>query len=308
VVAGVAAGALLAVLFYFYDLGQASPLGTPAFLYGALTGQENTAPTLAVVATFTVLHFLAWAALGVLAAALIEYLGLARSLLVGAAYGLFACSLVFYAGLIISGSELLSAPGWPAVFFGNTLSGIAMFAVLHWLSTDAEAPDFIGFLRPHRALRHGITAGLLGAVTVAVWFLILDTLLREPLYTPAALATVVLEGGGGPADVTITAGRVVGYTILHFAFFMLAGLLLDGMTEQVQRFPPLIFGLLILFVVYETLFVALVAILGAWVLSAIAWWSVLVGNLLAAVAMGLYMWRAHPGLAEKLTSEALWSG
>ena len=44
-------------------------------------------------------------------------------MLIGAAYGLFACSFVFYLGLIRAPDELvLSAPGWPAVFFGNALA------------------------------------------------------------------------------------------------------------------------------------------------------------------------------------------
>ena len=53
----------------------------------------------------------------------------------------------------------------------------------------------------------------------------------------------------------------------------------------------------------------MVAMLGAWVLEQIAWWSVLLGNLLAAVAMSAYLWRVHPKLREELASgSALWTG
>ncbi len=308
IIAGLLAGFVLAVLFYFYDLGQGSPLRTPAFLWGAMWRQGEVEATTAIVLAYTVVHFVVWAGLGALAAALIEWAGLPRNILIGAAYGLFACSLVFYLGLIRAPDDLvLSAPGWPAVFFGNALAGVVMFTHLHWVSTEPGLTGVLSFLQAHRTTRQGLIAGLIGAVVVAVWFLIIDTILREPLFTPAALATVLFRGGGGPADVVIAAGPVLGYTLVHFTFFILFGVILSGLTDQVEKFPPLIFGLLILFVVFEVFFVALVAILGRWILSELAWWSILVGNLLAAVSMAFYMWRVHPTLAGQLKSEVLWA-
>lgn len=308
IIAGLLAGFVLAVLFYFYDLGQGEPLRTPAFLWGSLIVQAEVEPSVGVIAAFTVVHFVVWGLLGLLAAALIEWAGLPRNLLIGAAYGLFACSLVFYLGLIRAPDDLvLSAPGWPAVFFGNALAGVVMFTHLHWCSTEPGVTGMLSFLRAHPTMRQGIVAGLIGAVTVALWFLVIDTLLREPLYTPAALGTVLFQGGGGPEDVTISAGPVIGYTLVHFAFFLLFGVIVSGLTEQVEKFPPLVFGLLLLFVVFEVFFVAGTAILGGWVLRELAWWSVLVGNFLAAAAMGFYLWKAHPKLASRLSNEVLWA-
>ncbi|MGH7540121.1 MAG: hypothetical protein ACRELC_03885 [Gemmatimonadota bacterium] len=308
IVAGLLAGVVLAVLFYFYDLGQGAPLRTPAFLWGALTGQAEIEPTTGVIVAFTIVHFIVWAALGVLAALLIEWGGLPRNFLIGAAYGLFACSVVFYLGLIRAPDDIvLSAPGWPAVFFGNTLAGVVMFTHLHWSSTEPGVIGMLAFLQAHRTTRQGITAGLVGAITVALWFLLIDSMLREPLFTPAALGTILFRGGGGPQDVVIAAGPVVGYTLVHVAFFVLFGVILSGLTDQVERFPPLIFGLVILFVVFEVFFVAGVAILGRWVLEELAWWSVLIGNVLAAATMTFYMWKVHPALAGQLKSEVLWA-
>ncbi|MCG8468272.1 MAG: hypothetical protein MJB57_08690, partial [Gemmatimonadetes bacterium] len=220
----------------------------------------------------------------------------------------FACSLVFYLGLIRAPDEVvLSAPGWPAVFFGNALAGVVMFTHMHWVSTEPGVVGVMNFLKTHEITRHGIYAGLIGAVVVAIWFLLIDTVLREPLYTPAALASVLFQGGTGPADVEISTVPVLGYTLAHFAFFLLFGVALSGLTEQVAKFPPLVFGVLILFVVFEVFFIAMVAVLGRWVLESLAWWAILVGNILAALAMGGYMWKVHPELKERLTSEAVWA-
>ena len=307
-VAGLLAGFVLAVLFYFYDLGQGAPLRTPAFLWGAIVNRAEIQPTAGVVIGYTMIHFVAWAGLGILAAALIHWAGLPRNVLIGAAYGLFACSFVFYAGLIRAPAALvLSAPGWPAVFFGNALAGIVMFTHLHWVSTEPGVIGVTSFLKAHPVTRQGIVAGLIGAVVVALWFLLIDSLLREPLYTPAALASVLFQGGGAPEAVEITLVPVLGYTLVHFAFFILFGVLLSGMVMQVEKFPPLAFGLLILFVMFEVFFIAMVAMLGRWILQELAWWSILIGNILAAAAMSAYMWKVHPELAGRLTPEALWA-
>jgi len=307
-VAGLLAGFVLAVLFYFYDLGQGTPLRTPAFLWGAIVNRSAVEPTAGVIVGFTIIHFLAWAGLGMLAAALVRWVGLPRNVFIGAAYGLFTCSFVFYLGLIRAPDELiLSAPGWPAVFFGNVLAGVVMFTHLHWVSTEPGVVGMMNFLKTHETTRHGLYVGLIGAVIVALWFLLIDSVLRVPFYTPAALASVLFQGGTGPADVVVAAGPVLGYTLAHFAFFFLFGVAFSGLTEQVSKFPPLIFGVLILFVVFEVFFIAMVAILGRWVLDELAWWAILAGNILAAFAMSGYMWKTHPELKERLTSDAVWA-
>ncbi|WP_419948624.1 hypothetical protein [Candidatus Palauibacter sp.] len=307
-VGGLLGGFVLAVLFYFYDLGQGRPLQTPAFLWGAIVSRAEVEPTVGIIAGFTVIHFAAWGALGMLAAALVRWAGLPRNVLIGALYGLFVCSLAFYAGLIRAPADLvLSAPDWPAVFFGNALAGVVMFTHMHWVSSEPGVIGVMNFLRTHEVTRHGIYAGLLGALVVAAWFLIIDSILREPFYTPAALATVLFRGAPTTASVEIAVAPILGYTLAHFAFFVLFGVAVSGLAKQAIRFPPLALGILILFVVFEVFFIAMVAMLGGWILEELAWWSILVGNVFAALVMGAYLWRAHPELAERITSERIWA-
>src|SRR2546428_8729585 len=44
--------------------------------------------------------------------------------------------------------------------------------------------------------QEGLVAGLVGAATIAVWFLILDSLSGRPLYTPTVLGTALFRRGG----------------------------------------------------------------------------------------------------------------
>ncbi len=41
-------------------------------------------------------------------------------------------------------------------------------------------------------VQDGVVAGLIGAATIAIWFLVVDTINGRPLYTPTVLGTAIL--------------------------------------------------------------------------------------------------------------------
>ncbi|MEE9208446.1 MAG: hypothetical protein V3U67_08790 [Gemmatimonadota bacterium] len=307
VVAGLLAATALIVLFFFIDLAKGQPLATPTFLSGALLGQEMPEATPLRIGAYTLAHYLAFVVLGTLAAIMFDTFKIPRNLTIGAAFGLFACSLVFYPALIITGTDILSAPAWQAVFFGNVLAGLVMVAYLHYASDEEGVTGLAELLRAHPVIRQGIVAGLIGAGLVAVWFLLVDMISGRPLFTPGALGSAILNGAGGMTGVEISTATVLGYTLIHLAAFLLFGVIVSGLVTQAEKFPPLVFGLLILFVVFETFFIVMVAMLGTWLMEELAWWSVLAGNFLAAASMGWYMWKVHPVLREELNNESLWA-
>jgi hypothetical protein len=45
----------------------------------------------------------------------------------------------------------------------------------------------------HRTLREGFIAGLIGATSVAVWFLIVDLIAGRPLFTPSVLGEALMN-------------------------------------------------------------------------------------------------------------------
>jgi hypothetical protein len=65
-----------------------------------------------------------------------------------------------------------------------------------------------------------LSVGLVGAATVAVFVLILDTLAGHPLGTPNALGAALFRGESLALDAPIRAGLVFGYTLLHGATFI----------------------------------------------------------------------------------------
>lgn len=304
-VAGLLGGAAVVLFFFLMDFMQGEPFRTPAFLAEAILG--IAAPVGAGgIAAFTLIHFTAFALLGVGAVLLTRWCEVPQNLLVGAVYGLFVGTLLFYLSLALTGTSVLPAPWWPSVLVGNLVAGLVMGTYLHWVSPRPGPFGILNELEKHPILREGLVAGFIGAITVAVWFLVVDFAAGRALYTPGALGSALFLGASGPAGVEVSLATVLGYTALHFAAFFTFGVGLAGLVRQVERFPPLIFLLIILAVVFELFVVGLVAILGQWILRELAWWSVLVGNLLAALTMGGYLWRVHPQLREQLRTNAGW--
>jgi len=61
-----------------------------------------------------------------------------------------------------------------------------------------------------------------------------------------------------------------------------------------ERRPDAGFGILLIFVIFEFGFLVGAMLFAAAILQAIAWQEILVGNFLAAVAMGAFLWRQYP--------------
>jgi hypothetical protein len=146
----------------------------------------------------------------------------------------------------------------------------------------------------------GLLAGLVGAATIALWFFVLDLIEGHPLSTPTILGTALFRGGEGlqaPEALPTSFELVLSFTWVHVLVFLLIGLAASRLLGLAERNPSVGFGILLLFVVFEFGFLLGCTVLAAPVLQALAWPAVLVGNLLAAAAMGAVFWRRHPRLA-----------
>lgn len=162
-------------------------------------------------------------------------------------------------------------------------------------------------MRLTRVLREGFWAGCIGAAAVAVWFLIVDTINGRPFFTPAMLGSAVFWGATSPSQVVIEFSRVVGYTMIHTSAFVVLGTVAAALTAQAEDTPPALFLVIVLACFFEVGFYVLVAILAQPLLGALAWWSVAIGNAIAASAMAFYLWRAHPAIAAELKRHPLGS-
>ena len=161
------------------------------------------------------------------------------------------------------------------------------------------SPSRAGSRAAERLSQEGLVAGLLGALTIALWFLLLDLFRGRPLMTPSLLGTAIFHGGAGletPGTLPVSFEMVVLYTWVHALAFCVVGGLAARLLSFAERRPNAGFGILLLFVVFEFGFVVVALLFAEPVLRVLTWPAVLIGNLLAAFVMGAYLWRRHPGL------------
>src|SRR6185369_154743 len=155
-------------------------------------------------------------------------------------------------------------------------------------------------------LREGIVAGLIGAAVVAIWFFVFDLLRGRPFLTPTLLGSFVFFGVNTPAGVEPAVGPILGYTILHGLAFVAFGVVAATMMAMSEREPSLFIAFRSLFAAFEVFFFGVLSIVGRAMQAALVWWAVLIGNLLASIAMLWFFFRAHRALPRSLVGS--WGG
>ena len=150
----------------------------------------------------------------------------------------------------------------------------------------------------HRTLREVVIAGIIGATAVALWFLIVDMANGRLFYTPNMLGGAVISVLGSAEG---TATNVIAYTLLHYFAFMVIGVIAVAVLHASDRQPAMLIGLLILFVAFQLGFYGFTALMAeATDFGNIAWYQIGLANLVAALAMGWYLFRGHPAVMGRL--------
>jgi hypothetical protein len=216
--------------------------------------------------------------------------------------GFLLFDLIFYAGVVVTGTNVVEELGWPAVLAGNLIAGYVLMRYLY-MTRDGLKTTVRDMLREHRTIREGLLAGLLGAVAVMFWFLVLDLVRQTAFYTPGALGSALFFGARSPADIQVTVETVLGYTGVHLVAFMVVGMIASAMVEAARRDPPVLLGMVLFFVTLEVMFIGWMAIMAIWLLESLSWWTVVVANLIAAGVMGGYLLYEHPEIRENLSHD-----
>jgi uncharacterized membrane protein YphA (DoxX/SURF4 family) len=228
------------------------------------------------------------------------------------AIGLLVPSLAAFSALVLA---VLMVPA-TLTQYASGESGVhvplillALLLVVAWRRNPKAVSDsYHGFAdRPHPLLHDGIIAGLIGATAIAVWFLIIDTIAGQPFRTPASLGNGLVDVLGPKDPTDSVAAFVLVYTVFHFAAFMLVGLLAALIVYLARKEPSILLGFVVLFVATEVGFYGLVGLLHqASSLGSLAWYQVMIGNLIAAAAMGYYFWRTHRELGDEFRHSLDW--
>jgi hypothetical protein len=154
----------------------------------------------------------------------------------------------------------------------------------------------------HNFVKEGIVAGVLGATAVAVWFFIVDLIGARPFFTPQVLGEGLLRILGTPRPLDSPALHVAIYTVFHYVAFCIVGAIVVAIVHQGHRTPGILAGLLMLFVALQLGALGITTMFVESPLGQLAWYQVFIANLLAAFAMGWWIWKKHPGVGRELRS------
>lgn len=133
-----------------------------------------------------------------------------------------------------------------------------------------------------------------GGAALGLFFLIVDSTSGEPFFTPSLMGSVLFLGVAADAVTEVRLDMVAYFTMIHFALFGAVGLALAILVYGVEvhsRHPRELVGAL--FLVLEGGFLIGANLFMPGVVSAIGFGPIVVGNLLTAVAMALFLMRSH---------------
>lgn len=188
----------------------------------------------------------------------------------------------------------------PGVFIPVVL--LVLLLIVAWRRNPAaiRASYDTAMRTPRPLVREGVVAGVIGAGVIAIWFFFVDLIAGHALFTPTTLGRGMLSIFG-PVPPDQSPVFLIGlYTVFHVAAFVMLGLIAAMIVNYANREPSILLGFVVLFAAIEVGFYAFVGLLQqATPLGSLAWYNVMIGNLLAAAAMGTYLLRAHPILREQ---------
>jgi hypothetical protein len=146
-------------------------------------------------------------------------------------------------------------------------------------------------------------SGAVGGSVVALFFLLVDALQGQPLFTPSLLGSVLFEGISAERVSEVRLDMVSYYTVVHFAVFAVVGTTLSFLFHEAELHArnPIEMLVLLVLVLEGAFFVgASLALPG--VIDRLGAFRLAVGNLLAGGAMVVFLlWshrRAHEEAAE----------
>ena len=133
-----------------------------------------------------------------------------------------------------------------------------------------------------------------GGAALGLFFLIVDSARGQPFFTPSLMGSVLFLEAVPSSAVEVRLDMVAYFTMIHFVLFGWLGLALSLAIHYVEvhaHHPrQVVTGL---FVVLEGGFLIGANVFMPGVLGVIGFGRIVVGNLLTAVAMALFMMRSH---------------
>ncbi len=301
--AGVLGGSAVALFFLVTDLLDGRPFFTPSLIGSVMF--HGVSPTdvatvhLDAVAYFSIVHIAAFTVLGGAISLLVHEVELHSRHPVVALLVLFAViEAAFFVVAPLAMPGVIARLGIARVAAANLLAAGTM-AIFFVLSHRAGAWKKVVHTTPELLLDSFYT-GVLGGSVVAAFFLVLDLLDGQPLFTPSLMGSVLLHGVAAVDVAEVELGAVAYFSLVHVAAFIALGAAVSLIVHEVElhsRHP--IEVLLVLFAILEVTFFAVAPLAMPGVIARLGIVRVGIANLLAAGSMALFFVLYHRSAARE---------
>ncbi len=295
-IAGLLGAGVVALWFLIFDAARGRTFETPVLLAATLLhgSHPDGLSAIRLMLEYSALHFGAFIIAGIIGANLLEAAENEPALMVSLLVFLGAFDVFFIGVAMFLGPVVMQQVTWWGIVVAN-LSATATMLYYFLARHPMLARNLLGSWIP--IFREGVTAGLIGAVIVAAWFLAYDLATGEAFKTPLLLGEAIFNGSMTPATM---APLVIAYTVIHFFGFIAFGVALAILMAATDREPLVALGVLIVFAIFEVFFFGWVTLMDASLLEQLGWWKIIAANGLALIGMVAYEMRSHRGLWVRL--------
>jgi hypothetical protein len=294
---GALGASVVALFFLIVDVMDGHPLFTPSLLgrvfFDGVAAEDVAKVQLDAVAYYTPVHIAAFLALGAASAWLVHEAELHSRHPVVVLLVLFAILEVgFFLVAPLALSGVVARLGIVRIALANLLAA-GMMALFFLLSHRARA-------WPH--LRHAggdllfdsFYSGAIGGSAVALFFLVVDVLDGQPLFTPSLMGGVLFHGDAAEEVTKVRLDAVAYFSVVHIVAFGAVGILISWLVHGVElrsRHPLVV--LLVLFVTLEASFFAAASVAMPGVITRVGIPRLGGANLLAAGTITLFFVWSH---------------
>lgn len=153
-----------------------------------------------------------------------------------------------------------------------------------------------------RLVVDGAVAGIIGAIVIALWYLIFDAARGQPLGSLESLAATLFS----PTGAAPSTGLILARLAFHFCMFALIGAVATMILETAEADETLFPTMMVLVPVFDIFCIMILMLIGPSASVSLPWWKFLIGDLMATSAMMVFFLERHPTLARRM--EGPWIG
>jgi hypothetical protein len=150
-------------------------------------------------------------------------------------------------------------------------------------------------------LQGGLFAGLIGYLTIVLFFVLVNLVGgRSPFETAALLGSALFFGLRDPSQLVITPAPVLTFNMVHALVMLAVGFVASWLVATSEKYPISHYAVLVALIFVGFHLFGAVYFFASPLMGSGAWLPIVVASIAAAITMGAYLLWLHPALRQQL--------